>query len=405
MTNTFRLSLAATMAVLSMPAANAWACSTSRFEPWRAEQATFFIVDATPDTLAATPGGRPFYSLDERRKEPITEPERRVSGQVLRLSRIGGFAADSIARVAERFGGEVVVVGWDTRGDCRPVPFGGHLVKPGRRALVMSAGLRAPEHWVGGRPTFDAGFRDAYLGVEEEYEPTAADSALTLDRLFGLLSVLPAFEEYEPDPEAAAAPLFRWVAANPDVRGSAPLREMLMMAYSFIDDVRVSRIIPPMAGTYRLRIVAAEGSPRELLIRTSSSPTPWSTRWFAGVDDDDIGPQPSDGYRLHASAAAEGTCARYSLAIVAEPSRTASGAEEWAADLDWGLLGGCLRGDAAIAHALAAYTAQVRGGSWDQLPGTFTSAPDGTIRFRQVLRANGRVLLEVSGERVSAETM
>jgi hypothetical protein len=90
---------------------------------------------------------------------------------------------------------------------------------------------------------------------------------------------------------------------------------------------------------------------------------------------------------------------------VAEPARTGSGAQEWAADLDWGLLRGCLPGDAAVAQALAAYTAQVRAGSWDQLPGTFTRPPDGTIRFRQVLRANGRVLLEISGERVSAETM
>lgn len=398
------LCLTALLAALAAPAAEARACSTSRFEPWRGEKATFFIVDATADTLPATPGGRTFYPMDPRRHDPITEPEAPLYGQVLRLARIGGFAADSIARIAEPFGGEVVIVRWDTRGDCKPVPIGGHLVKPGRRALVMSAGLRDREHWVGGRPTLDAGFSDAYLGAEEEYRPTAADSALTLDRLFGLLTILPVFDEYERDPEAAAAPLFQWVAANPDVRGSGPVHEMLRMAYDFTEDVRVSRIVPPMAGTYRLRIAAGDGHPRELVIRTSSSPTPWSTDWEDMDGGGEPEPRQSDGYRLHASAVPDGVCARHSLQIVAEPRRTASGAEEWAADLDWGLLKRCLPDDAAIAHANALYEAQVDDGSWDRLPGTFTRGRDGAFRFRQVLRANGGVLLEVSGERISSET-
>ena len=404
MPSTARLAALLSCAALLAPSAEAGACSISRFEPWSYERATFFIASALPDTLPAGPGGKVFYSHDPRRAEPLQQPEWPIHGQVMRLVRTGGYAADSVARVAERFGSEVVVVPWDRRGDCMPVASeGGRLVPPGRNAF-LSVALRDPEHWVRGRPTFDADIGAAYTGPDEEYPPTTADSALTLDRLFEVHTVLRPFEEFERDPERAAEPLLAWVRANPDVRRSGPIVEMLRMSMMFTEDARVSRIVPPMAGTYRLSIVTEGASPRELLIRTKGPPTPWLAHKFAFREDgeEEHDPlEPGEGYALKVRGAGlrgMGSCREGEVGIIEQAVPDGRGGDQWRAELSWLFLRSCFPRDATIEAAVAAYDRT--GGGRDPLPGTFTRAPDGTIRFHQVLRVEGRVLMEVTGERV-----
>ena len=82
-----------------------------------------------------------------------------------------------------------------------------------------------------------------------------------------------------------------------------------------------------------------------------------------------------------------------------------AGAELWRAGLDWGMMQRCFPDDTHIAQAVEVYGEQVREGPWVRLPGLFHDDPDGGWSFEQTLRSDGRVLLQIRGERVSEQTV
>lgn len=394
-----------TAALLLGHAPEAAACSFAPFPSQRSDDVTYFLATAGADTLLAGAGTQTVYPDDPWRLEPLAVPERPVFGQVVSLGRIGGRLADSVRREAERFGGQVVVVPWSTRADCRRVVWQGEAQwsPPGRTGTYLTR-LRAREHWVDGRPTFDASGESNPYGQE-----SGADSVLTPERIFELYEPLPSGDG------SGTAPLRAWLEANREAASTWLVQRTLRFIRIDTEYEQAARIVPPMQGTYRLTVTPTGGTPRELFIRTSSDPTP--------ADPGDAGePGSADPlsvdrvrrYSLHVHGAPrpeeirndntdalQQPCSVGLVEVALAPSRIKGGGEVWKAHLDWGMMQRCFAADADVVRTLAVRLPWSGGG----LPGRFRRAPDGTMRFEQELRSEGRVLLRIEGERVSGDVV
>jgi len=403
-----RISWAITAGLLSLGFVDlAGACSLERFPDIRDPEATVLLATATTDTVRAGAGGRTYYPDDARIHDPVDAPERPIHGQVVSLERIGGRHADAVRGMADRFGGEVVVVPWGYRADCRTTAWSASArwIEPGARGMYIVR-LRDPEDWVDGRPTFDTG------GWHEPYphagglrlSDVPADSVLTPDQFFSLYATLPTREALERDPEAAAEPLLAWMAANPELASRVPARNILESARSTVEFARVARIVPPMRGTYRVVVTPESGRSRELFIRTAAR---------ASGPARDI-----SGYTLHIHAAylpgeiAEGheearqhPCDHGSIRVAEHPETSETGPTRWAAAIDWSMIARCFPESAEIARAVKVHADRIRSGEGEPVRGVFHRHPDGEMVLEQSLRADGRVILRIEGRRISEETL
>lgn len=424
---------ATALLVLLGRAGEAHACSFVRFPDRREPSATYFLGTARPDTLPAGPGQQIFYPRQEasgsrgeaRSEDPVSAPEHPIYGQVVSISRIGGRAADQVRGAAARFHGEVVVVPWSYRADCRPIAWSGSArwLRPGAEAMYI-ARLREPKYWVGGRPTFDVlASRQPYpeAAVLAHLPDATPEPALSAGEYFELYEALPDPGALDKDSDGALRAVRAWVAMHPQLASREPVWDVVSGALSTAEYARVARILPPMTGTYRATVTPWNGVPRTLFIRTSATPTPWfGPQEYENVrrGGDPLDFHGAEGYRLrvHGAPSPEQIvsengealrqpCSVSGLTVASPPSRTRSGARQWRANLDWGMMARCFPGDTEIARGVAAYGAQVRNGSWERLPGLFRQDTDGTVHFEQVIYSEGRMLLHIQAERISEQSV
>ena len=410
--------------VALLSARASYACSVSRFAGQRSATGTYFLATATADTLRAGPGTTTFYHPHEFSDTALSEPLRPIYGQVLRLEEVGGFLADSVREAAAQHGGEIVVVPWSDRSDCRTVawPVSAAWVPPGSHGFYL-ARLRPRGEWVDGRPTFDVrGSHDPYpQAVALHMDGVSPDSALTPEQFFSLHAALPTGEALERDAYAALEPLQQWLREHPDLADLTPVPEILEDVYISAEYARVATIVPPMIGTYRVQVRPAGKEPLILFFRTTARPTPhFRTEDQPAGSHSGAEPWRTDSYGLQVygaeadeqiaetrQGALEANCSVSGLTVSADAeadSSRSSGDQVWHAHLDWGMLRRCFRDDPDIARAVESYVQQLELGEDDSLPGTFREKPNGAMYFEQVLRSDGKVLLSVGGERISGET-
>jgi len=388
--------------------APAEACSLAPFPDIRSEGSTYFVGIATPDTARAGPGSKTFYPADARLSDPLEAPERPVYGQVVTTDRIGGRDAEEVRRIAERFDDRVIVVPWGYRADCRATVWteSTRWVEPGARGMY-TAGLRPPEQWVDGQPTFDV------LGWHEPYPharflllgDVPADSLLTADQFYSLYSSLPLREAVEEDPDGALETLREWTRVHPHLEPRRPVPQILESARHFAAYTRTRQrlreIDPPMRGTYRLIMRTAGGASRELFIRTAAAPASethdgrgYHLQIHAAFTVDGI----ADG---HAEARRHGC--DHGRVHVAED--TAGGGEAWAAGIDPRMLARCFPDDPGIVRAGELHAERLRQGDLDPFSGAFRRDADGEMNFEQSVREDGVEILRIEGVRISRRTL
>src|SRR5687768_14464989 len=115
---------------------------------------TYLLAAATADTIAARAGQAAWTFATGAAARRIAAAD--VYGQIVRVEGISGASSDEIGRALEASRGEAVLVPWGFAPDCAPLPWSGSFrwSTPGLVGLY-SVRLRQPEHWAGGRPTFD----------------------------------------------------------------------------------------------------------------------------------------------------------------------------------------------------------------------------------------------------------
>ncbi|HEU0299806.1 MAG TPA: hypothetical protein VFR37_10135 [Longimicrobium sp.] len=198
-----RAAAAACIAAAALPAA-ADACVIGVFSPWH--DGAHLIATATADTVPAGDGG--------------------ISGQVMRMERLGGPDADSVGEGADR----VVLVPWAHDAECRLERWTGSArwAPPGERGLFL-ANLRPRERWVDGVPTFDVFVADQFPFPQRvrDMPPGGAASLLTAEQVFEVMELLPRFAEYRENRGPALRPLLEWARAHLELARRYPASEML----------------------------------------------------------------------------------------------------------------------------------------------------------------------------------
>ena len=102
-------------------------------------------------------------------------------------------------------------------------------------------------------------------------------------------------------------------------------------------------------------------------------------------------------------AANASRCSVASTNVVNRPE-VIGGEQGWQADYNYLVLSKCFPESASVKEGVeAAYAAHVAGNRQEE-SGTFVVRPDGTATFEQSWTANGRVVLEMRGTRVSRKT-
>lgn len=415
MTRIHRLGLVAACAAAAASAPAAHACSKAPFPISR--DGVHLIGTATADTLPAGAAGRN-YGL-----EPGTQ-DGPIFGQVVRVERIGGAGAAALPLGTKR----VVLVPWGYGADCRTTRWAesAHWVEPGERGLFW-AGLRPREQWVDGLPTLDVGqpYQLPYPQRADEGDP---DSLMTVEQGFELIDLLPLWDEFEADPEAARQPLLRWARANPDLARLFPASLVVDQAEHDIRYAALKRIDPPLAGTYRFSVSVDGDAARTFYARTRSAPTTeWDPVKSPAADDWEppAAGSPIAGYTmlLVGSASAD------SLPLVCGPDRdmgregyfsvaTAAeggpdGGQVWTGQVELSLAARALPGDSQlVAIDRAELDRMIERARADlpmeervHAPARFLLRPDGSVSVEQtVVLHDGRVIV-IRGERVSRVTI
>jgi len=391
---------------LASPAA---ACSIRR--DWLYRPRTYFLATVLAETVPAGPGEMKYIRMPY---EPDVDTLP-ILGQVFRLHRVGGSGDAALSRAVQASAVEAVVVPWGVAPDCRTIRWDGEMPWKAGTTGLFGAALRPESQWVGGRPTFDISWAHTEPYPQSDSRALEApDPALSAEQLFSLFQVLPTREGAEGVSYGAVRPLLRWAAANPELARRYPADRALESAYETLQPCVSRTETSPVAGTYRLRITPAGGGALELFVRTTARPSAVECRGeVAQRDPGGIAPRPADSYQLmvHGAPAedsipetnreAHGTRCSVTGLRVSEPARTLrSGVRIWRADLDWGMLERCFPESGEVKRAVDRYRAMLRSGEASELPGEFRLHPDGRAEFRQVLEADGKVLLSVRGRRI-----
>lgn len=415
-TRTCALLVAAAMLV---HAGEARACSKIPLARVRTSSLAFVVGSAAADTVPAGPG-----FVDFRVAPGHSGPagERTVYGQVVQVRRIGGLAAARLPAETER----VVLVPWDYGADCRPTPWtrSARWVAPGTEGL-FTAVLRDPRHWAGTVPTFDV--------MSPDLEPYPArgtgplrmadqDSLLTVDQLFSVMELLPDAAEQRVDAAAAAEPLLAWARANPERARRYPALQMVRFAVHAIEAQRLSRVDPPLAGTYRFEARLNGGAPATFYARTRRHPTTeWNPSRSRRASDDPTRVSVPEGYTILAAGADALEVLPYDVggsrrinreayfSVLADPESAPEGGWRWRGQIEIDLVARQFPTDSATqAFARAArdrsYQAYMQQRP-DEVEATFLLRPDGSVRVEQTTDLGGGRRMEIRGERVSRITI
>lgn len=410
-----RLSLAAACAAAALAAPAAHACSKAPFPVSR--DGVHLIGTATADTLAAGAAGRE-YGLEPG------EVDGPVYGQVVRVERVGGTDAAALPPGTDR----VLLVPWGYGADCRTTRYAGSAVwaEAGERGLFW-AGLRSREQWVDGLPTLDVG-QPYQLPYPQRADADRGEALMSIDQAFDLIELLPLWDEFEADPDAAHQPLLRWARANPELARRFPASLVVEQAGHDIRYAALKRIDPPLAGTYRFSVSVDGDAPRTFYARTRSAPT---TEWDpvkSPAADDWEPPAPGDpiaGYTmlLVGSASADSlplVCGpdrdmnrEGYVSVAAAPEPGPDGVQIWRGQVELSLAASALPGDSALARITRAELDRMIDRARAHLPmeervhapARFLLRPDGSVVVEQtVVLYDGRAVV-ITGERLSRVTV
>lgn len=404
----------------------AYSCSKSGFSGVRHVREAHFIAVATSDTVLAGTGNVK-YVLAPGDLGP--RGDRTVYGQLVRVERIGGLAS----RLFRQGVSEVVVVPWDYRADCRPVPWTRSSVwlQPNERGLI-TATLRDSAFWANGIPTFDVHTPDMTpypQRVEQQLRlrNVKSDMLMSIDDVFLLMNILPDERELSDSAEKAVEPLFQWARANPEMARRYPAVQALGRARYAVNTARLRRIKSPLVGTYRISFRIGDGPVRSFYARSQAVPVSTWTNLLGPepqADDPTLVVQPP-GYYLQVTGAIEltelpQTCVADSvpknfrdgyIAVLDTPPLQVKEGLQWRAKVELELLGRVFTDDPELIQFIKdafqlGYQRRNAGLSrTDDLPARFTRTSSGAIQFEQTIALDDGRQVVVSGERISTDTI
>jgi hypothetical protein len=300
--------LAVIVLALSLGAHQVEACSISGGSVNRYSTDLRFMATFLPDTALAGPGAvRPGANAGHFGRGD----RRSIHGQLVVLGALPSRTAHALPPGART----AVLVPWDYAADCRPVAWSRSAVwlTPGQEGLV-SARLRAPEHWADGLPTFDV-FRPQLQPYDPSHGPWAGSDSLgpralpALQLMYLLDSLPPVFGSNGRADTLVERRVIERLHADPALRDRYPVVMIVHEAARILESARLRGIRPPFAGTLKLELSFDDGPWRTMWARTDPHPLAWRADESAAqaMPPDPLAPTPYTRYELgvHSATARE----------------------------------------------------------------------------------------------------
>ncbi|HEX2210932.1 MAG TPA: hypothetical protein VHG93_24825 [Longimicrobium sp.] len=381
------------------------ACQTRRALSVRAP--LFLMATARADTVRAGRGPIEYNVGDTTRLE-------RIHGQRFRLDSVGG---DEAAGLDAGAGTEAVLVpyGWECGETWRW--HEARWATPDSQVFA-DAELWPREMWVDGMPTFSVELvHDVYPENYTDYLESDTVVMLSPAQVFAIHQVLPTSRQAGA-PDSAYAPLLAWARANPALAARFPATVMLEEAFEALQPCTHGYDTHPVAGTYRVTVIVERADTLHTYFRTSARgyaqcgrapPMQVAAMRPRLADTSRLyvhgGPDPDAIPETNREAWNGTTGCSVSTMDVVNHARIEAGRRAWRGDYNYLALPRCFPADPRVKQAADALFEAYRAGEKDPQPGWFRETADGGMRFEQVLRANGRVVLELRAERVGTRTL
>lgn len=366
----------------------------------------FLLATAQAATVRAGPGTIAYTTTD-------TFALNRIQGQRFRLDAAGGAAAAGVAEM----GAEVVLVPHGERcGQTWQWPEE-RWAEPGAQ-LVVDAEPRPRDAWVDGMPTFDVELsRGGYPGSDAFYEAARLES-LSPAQVFAFYPVLPSRARMRAPADSLFGPLLAWAGANPSLAARFPASAALEEAYQALQPCTHPHDVHPVAGSYRVTIVAKGADTLHTYFRTDPrgdpdcGPTPpvdvavvrprtagMARLYVHGHVDADLIPETNAE-----AGVAPGSCG-LPVKLANQPRAEDGAGRAWQADFEYLNLPGCFADHPRVQQAADAVLMAYAVAEREPPPGWFRETAGGGMRFEQVWLVDGRPVLELRGERVSTRTL
>jgi hypothetical protein len=252
---------------LALCAGPAFACSLRGAWGGRDTTTLSLIASFRADTVFAGPGAmRPENALGHFGRGNRAS----IFGQLATIVEVPSRTARALPAGART----VVFVPWDYASECSPVPWNRSAawITPGTEGLI-SARLRAREHWVEGMPTFDVTFpqRQPYNPASSALggSDSIARTALGPRQLMHLLDSLPPRTAVI-DTLAERQVIVR-LAGDSTLNDRYPIPALIGDARYALGQARIRTIRAPFTGTLRFDISVNRGPWRTMWARTGSA--------------------------------------------------------------------------------------------------------------------------------------
>lgn len=269
----------------------------------------------TGEPSGLSPCGQPFggirpvditYVLATARADTVSDVAAggtSAFGQLADVARVAGTGAERVS-AATGEDGSIVLVPWGFDEGCRPIGWTGSWswATPDVEGFYRGR-LRAPDGWIGGRPTFDvhAAVWEGFPDSPWRHPTSNGRELLTAPELFDLYDRLPTAEAITTRPYGAVSDLVTWRREAGDLAERYPARTLLAEAFDVAELARLRTSTLPFAGTYRVQVQRDGETLTTFLLRTGSvGSEPLS------LDDETTGRVPAAPSPAPAVAAAAG---------------------------------------------------------------------------------------------------
>ena len=395
--------------------ATALACSKVSLLAPLDDRKVYFVGTASADTLLAGPGEVEFGVGGGHFGQSVP---RAIHGLVVRVEALASAASSGLPEGVQ----EIVVVPWDYDPSCRPLVWGrsARWVPEGTSAFYV-ADLRAPQHWVDGRPTVDVHNPGhlPYTGTEPirgMHPDTPVDSLLTPAQLFGLYRVLPTHDRIQHDRNTALDPLRAWIDDHPELVRRAPADMLVNAIVRTIDRAEVSEVDHPIRGVWRFNIHLPDTTRHTVYGRVDPASV---SRWTPSHVEPEWTPErlllPTAAGLQMMMVFAEAPDALQSLDqsvdhrrgylyTLTAPTGGEAAESGWSGLLDSSFLRAALPGHPVAGQVFLEFTRRYgeiyRAGLPAPTPATFVMGPDGVLRVEQAFPLpDGREVV-VEGEQL-----
>jgi hypothetical protein len=239
---------------------------------------------------------------------------------------------------------------------------------------------------------------------------------MTSAQAFEFSRVLPTYAEVQRDAFAAYQPLLRWRRANPQLARIFPAPAAVAEAQERLQPCLPAYDPHPVAGTYRMTVIAGADT-MTAFFRTDERGYPRCGEAPLPLDLTAVSPRAADMARLYVhgapteaeipstNRAANASPCRVATADVVNRPATGVGEQRWRADFNVLILSRCFPQSARVREGVGAASAASAAGERRENAGTFAVRTDGIATFEQSWTANGRVVLEMRGTRVTQEAL